>query len=164
MKKTPNKKRRIVLAMVGIVVLVGTGLYIYQDQQYQQRVADDKQRYESALTDMNKFFDALGSNVTNREVQRTCDYGVGPWGDTGDLNCNVVILAKVGDYSREKFTEKLSVLGWSSKHGIISSEPGVDYQSGEYGKLSCEMTIGGTNVTALCYGRTDFQHYPRVDR
>lgn len=144
--------------------MAGAGLLGYQYLQYQKRIANDKERYESALTDMNKFFDALGDNITDREVKRTCDYGVGPWGDQGDLNCNVIINARVSDYRRDMFAEKQVLLGWESSTGLKSSQLGGDYLGGEKVGLFCDLTVRDNKVTALCYGRTEYQHYQRVDR
>ena len=164
MKLMFTKKKRLFAVIFALALVLGAGLWGYQYLQYQKRVADDRQRYESALTDMNKFFDALGSSVTNREVERTCDYGVGPWGDQGDLNCNVVIIARVSNYRQDMFADKQSLLGWEKSTGFKSSQLGGDYLGGERVGLSCDITVQDDKATALCYGRTEYQHYPRVDR
>ena len=173
MKTASVRKRHIVLWVIGGIILFVAGFFVYQDLQYKQLAAADKQRFESALTDMNKFFDALGTTVTNRTVERTCDYGVGPWGDQGDLNCTVRVVGVMQSGLDSQLINGADnakrVLMWengqSSVQQGVRSDGTLYWYGGDFAGLDCYGNISNQQkIDYSCRDRTQFQHYQRVDR
>ena len=164
-----TKKKRLfaVIFALALALVLCVGLWGYQYLQYQKRVADDRHRYESALTDMNKFFDALGIGVADREVKRICDYGVGPWGDQGDLNCSARIIGKYNS-AEDPFLDssKDKLLAWVElDHGSGPTQDQLYWIDGTRDNLSCGGYFSNSmDVELYCRGQTEYQHYQRVDR
>ena len=162
-----TKKPHVVLVIISILLIVLGSAVIWEYLYRQKAAAADKLRFESALTDMNKFFDALGTNVTNRTVERTCDYGVGPWGDQGDLNCTVIIKANYvrSEGMADRLKELKMVLGWNVSNESTSPDEYLYWVGGGYKGLDCFGRLNNDYSTVYyCHARTAFQHYQRVER
>lgn len=164
----PKIWRVIAIALIVVVAGLFIASYIYEANMR----AADKQRFESALENINKYFDALGGLVKDRQVDRTCDYGVGPWGDSGNLQCNVIVRGVVefsqNDYL-SKFDDSKTKLEWQDMKSSFTdgtrSEGTAYWIGGKVSGIDCYGSIDNENrVNFYCHGRTDFQHYRRVDR
>lgn len=177
-KKTGSKSKltKIILLVVLVIIAVGAGSLAYFDSQYNARIAKDKQRFETALADINKFFDKANPHISNRHESRYCTYFQGPYGDSGDPQCSIVSEAKYNVSSvstvRELMRNNISVLGWNNlkrPEDYPNRQDDLLWYAGEHNDLSCYMStrkdsLEKGNIEAICYGRAEAQHYPRVDR
>lgn len=178
-KKTGSKSKltKIILLVVLVIIAVGAGSLAYFDSQYNARIAKDKQRFETALADINKFFDENSDKFTDRKVERRCGYGTGPFGETAPLTCTVAIEAKLAAKNDNFNPAQLIdlsdgsevVLGWGNQKEIQGTDSKFSYWiSGERSGLNCFGAFDKSEVDNkaqfYCDGRAEAQHYPRVDR
>ena len=101
---TPKKIAVIAITSIGILLIVG-GIYTnIQYNKHQALVNEDKQRFETALNNMERFFAGVEGVVNSQEHTCYCVFDKGPWGDMNTDNplCTVKITAKMVDYPNDR--------------------------------------------------------------
>lgn len=168
-KKTGSKSKltKIILLVVLVIIAVGAGSLAYFDSQYNARIGKDKQRFETALADINKFFDENKTYIDGARESKSCSYDRGVWGDANNPLCTVEARANINSDLRHDLISNaksnLAVLGYQNI-SLTSNDTDILRAGGENDGLICSLSIDEALMRASCYGRAEAQHYPRVDR
>ena len=170
---TPKKISIIAVCIIVLLAAAGISRTLHDNHQRQLVVEADKQRFETALTNINTFLDSLDVEIADRKTERVCGYATGPWGDVqGTLRCKVTVSGKLQDIDNKDIIARLDsnkdILAWTdTKSGLDQGTIGNTLYAyeGVLDGLSCYGVLEDTyDIDYDCASSSEDQHDPRADR